>query len=456
MSYLEEYVSSFRKNGRVKIGFLGIGKSNMALFSRLESVGNADFVFRDQRESLVLPEETIKNVSLKLGKDALSDINEDVLFLSPSVRRDTPELVSAKSRGIALCSDCEVFFKYNSTPVIGITGSDGKSTTTSLTSRILQDAGYSAPALGNIGAPMVTAHPSDYIVCELSSFNLEYLSPRLVASAITNITENHLNWHTSFEEYVEAKKNILRHSDKTVLSADDPISQEIIKGCGAKSIFSTSLSYSELKRSFKADTYYTHSFGKIEKNGEFIADTRDFLCQEDYNVKNMLTALALTDEIIDPASSLNSLRSFAGLEHRCERFLFKNGILFINSSIDTTPQRTAKTLTALGKRVRIILGGRGKGLSYSPLRSPLNKYAERISVYGEARYEIEDFFKREGIEAEYECFDTFYECVAHALSGIESGDVLILSPACTAYGEFSDFSERGRCFKDLIKNFRKI
>ena len=457
MSYLGVYISSILSNKRVKAGFLGLGKSNLALMRELSRFVECDIVLRDNRDDPKISGDVPIGVRM-FGKNALRDIDEDILFLSPSVRRDSPELLDANSRGVILTSDCELFYDFNTTPTIGITGSDGKSTVTTLTSLLLREEGYSSCAIGNIGVPYIDAPDSDYLVSELSSFNLQYLSPRLFRAAITNITPNHLNWHTSFEEYTRAKKNILKNAEYTVLSADDALCSEIIQEEGASSVFSIRKSYDELKQCCQADVYYTCSAEAIERLGKPIIMLADLPQHEDYYYKNVMCALALTDGLVSDEAAKAVLRTFRGLEHRCEEFLRISGISFINSSIDTTPMRTATTVSSLKRNVRIILGGRGKGLSYQPLIDPLIRYADRISLYGDAADELLEVLKSEKALSNIEIgiFQTFSDCVSHALCGTTCGDTVLLSPACTAYGEFRDYTERGSRFKEIIKNMYKI
>ena len=453
MSYITDCLHSLSNDRRVKVGFLGLGKSNLSLIERIAAEDVTDIVLRDSNEKAGIRLD-ISGATYKIGKDALSDINEDILFLAPSVRRDTPELRDAEERGVILSSDCELFFKYNTVPTIGITGSDGKSTVTTLVSLFLGAEGLSAGAIGNIGVPYSSAPRCEYYAAELSSFNLQYLSPRLSRAAITNVTPNHLNWHKSFEEYIRAKKNILNNTERTVLSCDDKVCAQIIKEVGAYAVFSTKQSYADLKRSFTAEVYYTYFDGKIYRCGEPILSLPPEPRFAEYYLNNVLCALSLTDGIASHEAAENVIHTFHGLNHRCEEFLTVDGISFIDSSIDTTPNRTATTLLSLKRQVRLILGGRGKGLSYEPLLEPLIEYADRISVYGDARDEIAAFLDAYSsrIKAEIGIFSKFDDCAEYALHGIKSGETVILSPACTAYGEFRDYEERGKHFKQFIKS----
>jgi UDP-N-acetylmuramoylalanine--D-glutamate ligase len=295
---------------------------------------------------------------------------------------------------------------------------------------------------------------TDLYVCELSSFNLQYSSPHSLRAAITSITPNHLNWHASFDEYRLAKMNILTNTDFPVLSADDKECAKIIQEYGAGAVFSTRECYSSLSKKYSAEKYYTCERGWIYDGCEPIIPTGCLPRSEEYNIRNLMCAIAMARSYVTDENILRVASDFRGLPHRCEHFHESCGIQFINSSIDTSPMRTAATLNALGKRVKIILGGRGKCLSYEPLRAPLSAYAEKIAVYGDASEEIMSFLNSDanlsGITKR--SHDSFVDAVHYVTSDLAIGDTVILSPACTSYGEFGSFEERGDLFKSLILN----
>lgn len=439
-----------------RVGLVGLGKTNRALLPLLSEIDGISITLRDSGKSSPSPL-TEEADRVFLGDSYLSGIDEDILFLSPSVRRDTKALLEATGRGVILSSDCEVFFsKERKELILGVTGSDGKSTVTELTSRLLQESGINAEAIGNIGIPYASRRESDAYAIELSSFNLEYLTPKTDRAAITSITPNHLNWHKSYGEYIEAKRRILSGTKEAVLSLDCDVTERFAMESTPFAVFSTVKDRGDMMRNYKAEHYYSLSEGFIFEDDKKIISKASLLRHEEYNVRNVMAALALTYGHRSKSGTESVLRSFGGLPHRCE--LISSGeVAAYDSSIDTTPERCAQTLNALGKRVRILLGGRGKGLSLDPITEPLKRYADKIAVYGDERDRIlEHLARHEGLkDIPRGGFLHFDDAVKYLFEGIKRGECVLLSPACTAYGEFSDFEERGRRFKELIWKLNK-
>lgn len=432
------------------VGFLGVGVSNLAILSDMPPTRTV-IRSRDAVDIARLPSH-IKDIRLYEGESALADIHEDLLLLSPSVRRDVPELVRAAERGCILISDAELYFLDAPYSIYAVTGSDGKSTTATLIHRLLLEAHPDCELIGNIGTPFATAH-SGCAVAELSSFQLSYLKPRVRVGVITPVSPNHLNWHRDLNEYVEAKFNILVNAERRVLTPDTPYSASLADRAEPDAIYSATFTEEELRRRYSAEHYVTLDGESIHIDGCEILRLSVLKRREKHNVHNLMGAIAATlgectDEHIRTVAA-----SFSGLEHRMEYFLSAGGISFINSSIDTSPSRTAATLASLDKPVRLILGGRGKGLSLLPALPLIARYAERISLYGEAGEEYFRELSGFGISAGTRCerFERFDDATEHALAGISAGDTILLSPAATGYGEFRDFAERGRHFKQYIR-----
>lgn len=443
---------------RYRVGLVGIGTTALALLDTLCDMPDVDVSVRDENSSAHLREGV--NARLITGATALTGIFEDVLILSPSVRRERQELREAERRGVILTSECELFFS-ECPRTLGVTGSDGKSTTTALAAKLLRASGYSACFCGNIGVPYSLVPSSDIYVSELSSFNLSYLSPHLLGAVITNITPNHLNWHSSFSEYEGAKMNILKNAGRRVLSADDPISYGHIKNGFADAVFSIGRSYKEMKLSLPGMDFFTLEGGYIAKNGEPISNTGCYIRREKHNLSNMLASLALTDGLIKYEAADAVFSSFEGLSDRCEPIGRLGNTLFYNSSIDTSPLRCAATLTGLNKSVKLLLGGRGKGLSYEPLIEPLSKYARAVAVYGEIARDIENLFQsRRELRGIPLSVSRYFDGAFCALTEeLHDGDTVLLSPAATAYGEFRSYKERAERYRTLVKeliNSRKI
>lgn len=422
------------------VGFFGLGKSNIALMNCLP-LENCRVVIRsDEKINLSDIPSHLSDVKIIEGGGARDGISEDILIFSPSVRRECPELQKAKDSGVKFTSDAELFFENFRGSALGITGSDGKSTTSALAHLILEKSGHKAALVGNIGEPMVKSlrDKNDFYVCELSSFMLQYLSPPLNCACITNITPNHLNWHSSFEEYRDAKMAILKHAEKSVLS--DDFKQ-------AYAIFSTEKGYKELSKTRDAEIFITSEDGFICKNGERLVEICKIKRNEPYNLKNLMCAIGLThgfcgnEEIVEVASE------FSGLEHRCELFLSRGGIDFYDSSIDTSPMRTAQTLNALGRDVVIILGGSDKGLDYDELVPMVKRYARHAIITGDNANKIYSAIK-DFTEAEIQ--NDFGTAVMLGIEHAKTVGTLLLSPASASYDRFKNYRQRGDIFKKIV------
>ena len=455
-SYIDKLKASLHRAPRV--GFVGMGISNSALLG--EAAGCPLTVRVSTEASLTeLPEGT----RVLRGKAALSDIDEDIIIFSPSARRDVPELLAAKERGAIFLSDAELYFLDHGELTYAVSGSDGKSTTATLTRELLKERHPETELIGNIGVPFAEAREGSRAVAELSSFQLTYMQPRVRSAILTPITENHLDWHTDLDEYIEAKLNLFTNAMRRVSTPDSPISARILGDIGCDAIYSASYSYTELKRLYKADTYITLEGDFIAVNGEILLPVSDISRKEPHNIHNLMGAIAVTLGECTREHIAEVAHGFRGLEHRIEHIGSAFGVDFINSSIDTTPTRTASTLAALARPVRVILGGRGKHLDLLPCIEPMKSYATRISLYGEAADEYYPVLNKCGITDRIECarFNRFAEAIEHATCGICEGfapvirggatEAVLLSPAATGYGEFRNFAERGRYFKQYIK-----
>lgn len=429
-----------------RVGFFGLGRSNASLLSCLP-LDKCRITIRSDEK--IDREKISKEISVERvfeGKNACQDIDEDILIFSPSVRRDRAEFCEARERGVIFTSDAELFFENNNTPIFAVTGSDGKSTTATLTHLLLTEAGYNAPLIGNIGEPFMKyiGINADFFVCELSSFMLKYFTPNTHSACITNITPNHLDWHSDFEEYRQTKLSVADKTDRLIIS-DDCADVK-----GAYGITSINRSFSELRTFYDAKLYMTFENQAICKNGRGLINLSDIARKEAHNLKNLMMAIAMTDGLIGEDKIISVARNFRGLSHRCQLVLNKCGIEFIDSSIDSTPARTAQTLRSLDRSVVIILGGRGKGLDYSELVPAVKKYVKKAIITGENAKEI---YKAIESQVDAEIIDGFESAVMQGKKYAEGVGTLLLSPASTSYDRFKNYAERGDKFKEiLLKN----
>ena len=424
------------RNG-LSVGFFGLGKSNSSLIFTLP-LDRCDLTIRSDKE--ISPADLPKGAKVYTGKHAMDDLREDILFLSPSVKRDRFKEI----QGVMLSSDYELFLSENKRPIFAVTGSDGKSTTARLVSLLLRASGQVVSEVGNMGEPMVArlSDECDMYVAELSSYMLDAAVPVAKMAALTSLTPNHLDWHGSYENYKKTKISLLKTSEKFV------ISDENADISGAYGIVSMTRSFTELKRLYPAEVYMSLDGGYIKKNGEKIIATNDILRCEPHNIKNLMLAIAMCDGYVGEDEIRSVASGFQGLPHRCERFLSIGGIDFYDSSIDTSPARTAQTLRSLDRRCVIILGGRGKGLDYGEMKGEIRKYAKSALLFGENKDEIYSVIKDVT-----DCYMADDLQAAIDMGCAMAGDVglLLLSPASASYDMFKSFEERGEIFQKLVK-----
>lgn len=443
MSPLENFRSCDKK-----IGFLGLGVSNLALLSLMPR--DAEIIIRSEKkiDRGLLPSD-FSRLELREGKEALTVPEEHTLFLSPSVRRDRAELIPFKQVGVKFSSDAEVFFSSVSTPIFAVSGSDGKSTTATIVSLLLSDKFKNPGLVGNIGKAMTPSllEGHDAYAVELSSFMLSYLRINASRAALTNITPNHLDWHRSFAEYRDAKLSLLKTARERVISADDEISESFLIRNGAFAVISSRMRYRDMKRRYAAAVYYSRDDRFIYRDSEPILAIRDIRVPYDHNINNFITAIAMCDGYVSRERIAEVAESFEGLSHRAERFFSYGGVDFYDSSIDSTPARCASTLSALERRCVVILGGRGKGLSYEPLCEALRKYAVHAIITGENEEEIASSIKD---SCGFTVISDFTEATRAAAGMAKAGEAVILCPASTSFDKFKDYKERGKKFRDII------
>ena len=432
------------------MGFFGLGKSNTDILMHLPK--ECSVILRSDARIGSRPKTDAKICAVYSEKDAFQNPLEDILILSPSVRRDRKEFSEFKRAGVKLSSDCELFFAKVRVPVFAVSGSDGKSTVTSLCASLLSERFPGVRAIGNIGAPMLSSllDGGDAYAAELSSFMLSYGRYRVFRGVVTNITENHLDWHKDFKEYLTAKLSLFRRTEETVLNADDPLSAKYFEGSSPWGVVSNTYSFSELKKLYRAQAFYTLEDGFIRRSGEPIVSVEAVKRRETHNLKNLTMAFAMSDGYCTRENMRHVAETFSGLEHRSELFFSRDGMDFINSSIDSSPKRTAQTLSSLSKRVIIILGGKGKNLSYEPLKEPLKRWAKLAVISGENGELIEETVK--------DCCPIIRASDIEsgtliALKLMESGDTLLLSPASTSFDRYTSFEQRGKKFKEIIHGY---
>ena len=429
-----------------KIDVLGIGVSNLPLIKALAEHG-AKVKAHDKRDNLGDTEKELLSlgVELVLGEEYLSGIDGEMVFKTPGLRFDVPELLAAKERGAKITSEMELFFEVCPSHIFAVTGSDGKTTTTTLIYNMLKEAGKNVYVGGNIGKPLITEADKmtedDYVVLELSSFQLHTMENSPERALITNITPNHLDMHKSYEEYIDAKCNIYKFQkdgDLLVLNADNEVTARI-----ASSIKSKTFSRRE-----KADVYLKENV--IYKGNEEILNIADIKVPGMHNVENYMAAILMVGDIADKEVINKVAREFGGVEHRIEFVRELDGVKFYNSSIDSSPNRTINTLNVFEKPVILIAGGKDKGIEYDELGPVLAEKVKTLILIGATSDKIYEALENTGKIVPTLRPKTYEEAVKMAKENASEGDVVILSSASTSFDMFKNFEERGKLFKRLV------
>ena len=434
------------------VGFVGLGISNTPILDGMTERG-ISCVVRDRKNLTDIPEhqERIrKGVRYVCGDGYLDGISEDVLFLAPAVRPDLPELAEAKARGVVLTSEMEAFFCHCPCTIIGITGSDGKTTTTTLISMILSAAGKTVFVGGNIGRNLFTLcdqmTPQDYAVVELSSFQLFKMDRSPDISVVTNLAPNHLDWHKDMDEYAAAKANILAYQNNTdvaVLNQDDPYAAYYADFApGAVRYLSG--------RKRLSDGFWFDGEG-IHKGDGLILKDSDIRMVGRHNRYNYTAAVAALDGLVSPDAVREVARTFGGVEHRIEFVREVNGVRFYNSSIDSSPSRTAACLNSFPEKVIVICGGYDKKIPLEPLGPLFTEHVKHAVLCGATAKKIRAVLDGSGF-TDYETTDDFPEAVRLAYAAAKPGDCVVLTPAAASFDRFKHFEERGNVFKALVND----
>jgi len=425
---------------------LGVGVSNLPLVTFLLEHGVTKITLRDKNpspEAVALAE--ANNLPMISGDDYLNNLTEDVIFRSPGIMPTSLEIVNATARGAELTSEMELFFDLCPAKIIGITGSDGKTTTTTLIYEILKKAGYTCHLGGNIGNPLLPElsqiKEDHLVIVELSSFQLMTMQKSADIAVVTNLAPNHLDKHTDMAEYVEAKTNLFRHGSKiTVFNLENDITKEFIG--------ENSLSFS-LKQPVKNGAYLQGD--AVYFNGKEVMKTEDILLPGIHNVDNYLAATCAVSPLCDLAYVKQVAKEFGGVEHRIEFVRELNGIRFYNDSIASSPSRAIAGLHSFDQKIIVIAGGSDKNIPFDSYAKEVVDRVKHLVVMGHTKDKIKSAVLNENPEFPISVAENLEDAVHKAYAQAEAGDVVMLSPACASFDFFKNFMERGRLFKDFVK-----
>lgn len=448
-----------------KVAVIGIGVSNTPLIKLLCNAG-ASVTAHDRKKYGELANAADleqAGVQLKLGEEYLSGLDGfNYIFRSPGIRPDMPQLVQAQRAGAVLTSEMECFFEVCPCKIIAVTGSDGKTTTTTLIGKILEDAGYTCHIGGNIGKPLLAEtdkiKPEDFAVVELSSFQLFTMKRSPSVAVVTNLSPNHLDIHKSMDEYKEAKENIFLHQgsdDLLILNADNQYTPEFA-GLAHSHIVMFS-GHKELNTGFYVkDNAVVYNDGNSEK---CVVRLDDIMLPGAHNVENYMAAAAATMRFCSFENVKNVARTFGGVPHRIEFIRELGGVKYYNDSIASSPTRTIACLRSFKTPIILIAGGYDKHIPFEPLADEINlenSVVKEIILTGNTAEKIRAAIANsDNYDAERRpmCVcDTMEQALQTAKSHAVPGDNIILSPACASFDRYKNFEERGNIFKSLVNN----
>ncbi len=445
-----------------KVFFLGAGISHRQLIRTFAQKGaQVTLCDRKSREQLGEYGDEIAalGVNFRLGESYLEGLEQaDIVFRTPGIDYTKPEIQAAVAAGVKVTSEMETFFELCPCRTFGVTGSDGKTTTTTLIAKMLEAAGFRVHLGGNIGIPLLPiideVEPEDIAVVELSSFQLISMRTSPDVAVVTNMAPNHLDHHKDMQEYIDAKRNILLYQKQNgiaVLNAENGITlsmQPDVRG---------ELRWFSRENPVKNGTYINESKQLIGvQNGaeRVIMDLNKMVLPGEHNKENVATAAAavlgfVPDEIIERVCA-----SFPGVEHRIELTRVKDGVRWYNDSIGTSPTRTIAGLRSFDQKLILIAGGYDKKISYAPLAPEILAHVKILLLCGATgpviRKEVENCPGFDPVSLRIESLADLAACVARANQLAESGDVVLMSPASASFDLYSNFEERGRHFKKLV------
>lgn len=446
------------------VAIMGMGVSNTPLIKYLMDLDANITVFdkksEEELDKSLIEEYAIQGVKFSLGENYLKNlVGYDIIFRSPSMRPDIPELEKELDRGAILTSEIEMLIDLCPGKIIGITGSDGKTTTTTLIYKMLEAAGYHCYLGGNIGIPLFAKidemRSEDIIVLELSSFQLMTLKKSPQIAVVTNVSPNHLDIHKSYEEYIEAKKNIFKYQDKdgiVVLNYDNDITRDFsLEAKGEVRYFSTRVKLDD--GVILDNNMIKISEDKIRKQ---IINVDDILLLGAHNIENACTAIAAVKDLVKPEDIVSVLTTFKGVEHRNEFVRLLNGVKWYNDSIGSSPTRTIAGLVSFKNKVILIAGGYDKHLDYTDMGRYIVDHVKTLVLLGQTKEKIKTAtlqeIERRGGNIDLPIIEctSLEEAVNKAYEVASEGDTVFFSPASASFDMFKNFEERGNKYKELV------
>jgi UDP-N-acetylmuramoylalanine--D-glutamate ligase len=440
-----------------KVLVVGFGKTGLSTTQFMLNKG-AKVTLVDHNKKIDVPKDMLaKGLSVEKGRHKIETfVRHDLIVISPGVPMIIRPIIEAQARGIEVISEIELAYRFLNAPLIAVTGTNGKTTTTSLLQHIFKLSGKDVFVGGNIGTPLIdyvlSGRKSDYVIAEISSFQLECIKNfKPSISVLLNVTEDHLDRYPSFEDYIYAKSRIFMNQDKSdiaVLNFDDSYVRAISERINAEQFFFTTKGY--LERGAYYDGAFQFRRGNDKQKTVF---AKDSFLKGEHNRENMLAAVSvallcgLPEDIIEKA-----LLTFKGLPHRMEFVDEVEGVSFFNDSKGTNVGACIKSLESLNPPIILIAGGKDKGGSYLPLKNVIQKKVTALILIGEAKKRMQ---KDLGGVVPTFLADTLEKAVKEAFNKAEEGDTVLFSPACSSFDMFKSYEHRGECFRTLVGNLKK-
>ena len=436
---LNEFNERLKKS---KIAIIGIGVSNLPLLDYLYQLKCDVTIFSD-----VKIEVDLSKYNFKVYEDGLTNlVGFDIIFRSPGCLPTRKEIKAEIERGAYVTTEVQEVIKLTPSRVIGVTGSDGKTTTTTLIDLVLRSSGYKTFLGGNIGTPLFTQikdmTKDDIVVLELSSFQLMDMTVSPDISVITNITPNHLDKHKNMDEYIESKSNIFKYPGSIVVLNDD---NEITKK------FKSDREIRYFSRSHKTNAFYTLN-NNVYRNDEVILKGSDIHIRGVHNLENIATVLSATYDLIDMDKSLKAIKEFNGVEHRLEFVREIDGVKWYNDSVSSSPTRTIAGLNSYDEKIVLIAGGYDKNLDYTPIAKPILEHVSKLILFGATKDKIYKAVtdKKTNENIQIYVLNTLEEVVNKAKEVAIPKEVVLFSPASASFDMFKNFADRGIQFKNLV------
>ena len=440
------------------VSIIGAGVSNTPLIRMLWDIAALTVHDKKKEEDFdpeFLAELKLHNVKLVTGDGYLDEIYGDVIFRTPGVRPDVPALERAKARGSVVTSEMDVFFSLCPCPITAITGSDGKTTTSTLVSEMYKAQGFTVHLGGNIGTPLLPRldeiSAEDRVVVELSSFQLMDMTHSPHIAIVTNVTPNHLDWHRGMDEYTEAKERLLQkqtQSDICILNLDDPTTRQFAQRAQAKVGF---FSMSKQEKGFSFDGE------NLLRDGKAFLKASELRIPGKHNIANFLAASAAVCGEVSEEALISVAKNFTGVEHRIEFVRELDGVKYYNDSIASSPTRAAAALACF-ENIILIAGGYDKKIAFDQLGELICQKVDKLLLCGVTAQQIKDAVIKAPCQRKPEIiiFPNLTDTILTARKLAKSGDVVLFSPACASFDQFVNFAVRGRFFKDVVNSLKEV